>query len=858
MKQLFGLWLLCIGFQVEISGQFSDDFSDGNLDGWQGNLENFIINGTEELQLNAPSGSSASWIFTPLTLSDSMVWDLYLKLDFAPSTSNQLRIYLGLTSSELATASGYLLEIGASGDQDALELKYFENGTSIPIAASAPGFVASEPVELSLRVIRNSQGLWKVFKNDASLPELLFTSEHSNLPLSSLNTFGFYAKYTDTRRDKFFFDDIFIAPLQSDQTPPSWLAITVMNHNTVNLLFDENLDPVSSIAPSHYILTPGNLMPDEIIYNGNEISLSWNSSFVSQQNYLLSINNILDPSGNILVSDTKNFVYDEVIDAGPFDLLFTEIMADPTPVTSLPDAEYLEIFNNTTNTFNLGEYKIKIGTTEKTLPDSLIHPGEYVILTDDGNAPLLSTFGRIIAMQSMPTLTNQGTTLALIQMNGGIIHEVTYADSWYRDPNKSNGGWSLEMLNPNHICSNQQNWSAPLNFQGGTPGTMNTQWTTSQDLQGPELLFLFAAPNHIELVFDEKLEPILMLNPNIYVFEPELTIGGVTLTSPTTIEINLTQPLQAGINYKLLPLASIDCLGNPSMSEDTTVFGVVVPAEPGDVFINEILFNPATAGNRFIEIINPSQKFINLSTLAIGRITGTDSDIFPTGLNNILAPGDIVVFTQNPSDIQSRFTVPNPSKLYSVSSMPSWNDKSDHVALFSLGQTIQVIDSFTYSSSWHHPAISDQNGVSLERISTGSSTSSSSNWHSASSVSGNATPTGVNSQSVPLGEGETPFSITNKQFSPDGDGFKDYLLIDFSLSSGDDVGSVWVHDLEGRLIRELLSNESLGTSALVQWDGTNTENKIADMGMYIIFVQLWDPAGNVKEYQESCALIKRP
>ena len=57
--------------------------------------------------------------------------------------------------------------------------------------------------------------------------------------------------------------------------------------------------------------------------------------------------------------------------------------------------------------------------------------------------------------------------------------------------------------------------------------------------------------------------------------------------------------------------------------------------------------------------------------------------------------------------------------------------------------------------------------------------------------------------------------------------------------------------------RSYCLNESLGTSALVQWDGRNTENKIADMGMYIIFVQLWDPAGNVKEYQESCALIKR-
>ena len=294
------------------------------------------------------------------------------------------------------------------------------------------------------------------------------------------------------------------------------------------------------------------------------------------------------------------------------------------------------------------------------------------------------------------------------------------------------------MINPNHICSEQQNWSAASNLLGGTPGTMNTQWTTALDIQGPELLSLFtSSPDKIELKFDEKLEPVLMLNPNIYVFEPVLNIGEVILTSPTTIEISLTQPMQPGIIYKLLPLTAIDCLGNPSMSEDTIVFGVVVPAEAGDVLINEILFNPASGGSRFIEIINPGQKFINLSTLAIGRITGTHNDIYPTGINEILAPGDIVVFSPDPSDIQSRYTVPNPLKLY-ASSLPSWDDKSDHAAIIAGGE---IIDSFTYSSAWHHPAISDQNGVSLERISTASSTSSSSNWHSASSVSGNATPT---------------------------------------------------------------------------------------------------------------------
>ncbi len=854
MKYLFASCLFGLLLHFEVSGQFSDDFNDGNLNGWQGNVENYIVNGAGQLQLNAPAGSTSSWIYTIVTFLDSMVWELYFKLDFAPSTSNQLRIYLGLTSADLATASGYFLEIGASGDQDALELKYLDNSNITSVTSSAPGLVALEPVELSLRVIRNSQGIWQVFKIGGALPELLFSTGHSILPLSSLTTFGFYGKYTDTRRDKFLFDDISISPLEPDQTAPIWLSITLEDNNTVNLLFDETLDPSSSVDPMHYLLTPGNQMPEDIDYNGNEISLSWAQPFISQQDYLLTLSNLSDPAGNILVTDSKSFKFIEIGQAGPFDLLITEIMADPTPAIGLPDAEYLEIHNTTTNIFDLSDYKIRVGTTEKTLPDSFIYPDEFVILTDDDNASLLSPFGRVIALQSMSTLTNSGTTLALITIDGNILHEVDYAISWYGDPAKSDGGWSLEMINPFHICSDQQNWRAASNLQGGTPGKVNTQWATTPDMEGPELISLFtSSPDVIVLRFDERIEPVLMLNPDLYSFEPALMISEIEIINPVTIQFTLSQPMQADVIYRLLPFTALDCLGNPAVQRDTIIFGVVAQAETGDVLINEILFNPGVGGSRFIEIINSSQKFIDFSTLAIGRINTTHNDIYPAGINEILAPGEIAVFTPDPSDILSRYVVPNPAKLY-ASTLPTWDDKTDHAAIIAGGE---MIDSFTYSSSWHHPVISDKNGVSLERISTTAPTSSASNWHSASSVSGYATPTGINSQSVNLTGIDAPFSITNKQFSPNDDGFKDFLVIDFQLTSGNDIGSAWIYDLEGRVIHQLLSNESIGTSAFVRWDGRNEDGQVADMGIYIIFVQLWDPAGNVKEYQQSCALVKR-
>ncbi|MEP6648146.1 MAG: lamin tail domain-containing protein, partial [Saprospiraceae bacterium] len=661
-------------------------------------------------------------------------------------------------------------------------------------------------------------------------------------------------KYTDTRRDKFRYDDIDIYPLQPDHTIPTWQSVTVLDNHSVKLIFDEALDPMFSSDPSRYVLTPGGTNPNDVQVNGNEIVLSWATTFVNQQNNTLTINNLQDLAGNILVTDSKNFTFVQIVQAAPFDLLITEIMADPTPVIGLPDAEYVEVYNTSNETFNLGDYSIRIGTTVKDLPDSLIHPGEFVIVTDDANLASLSVFGRVVALTSMSALTNTGTSVALLNGAGDIIHEIRYSLEWYRDVVKSNGGWSLEMINPKHICSDKVNWVASANLKGGTPGLINSQWSTTPDLEGPSIVSLFtASTTTLVLRFDEAIESILMLNPNLYVFDPVLNVQQVELINSSSVRITLAQPLQQNIIYHLLPITSLDCLGNPSEASDTIVFGLVAQAEVGDVLINEILFNPAVGGSRFIEIINNSQKFIDLSTLAIGRVNATHHDIYPTGINEILAPGEIAAFTPSPSDILSRYTVPNPTKLY-TSLLPTWDDNQDQASIIAHGE---FIDSFTYSSTWHHPVISDQNGVSLERISVNASTSSPSSWHSASSVSGYATPTGPNSQSIQNGNGEAPFSVTNKQFTPNDDGYKDYLLIDFTLGSGDYIASVWIYDLEGRVVRTVLSNESLGTSDIVQWDGRNEDGQLADMGIYIIFVQLWDPQGNVKEYQQSCALVKR-
>ena len=100
---LFFYFLLFSGL---LNAQIADDFSDGNFTQnptWMGDSANFIVNSAGMLQLLAPTGGSSQLVVQG-HIPDSAVWMLDLRLAFAPSASNFLRIYLLADQADLATA----------------------------------------------------------------------------------------------------------------------------------------------------------------------------------------------------------------------------------------------------------------------------------------------------------------------------------------------------------------------------------------------------------------------------------------------------------------------------------------------------------------------------------------------------------------------------------------------------------------------------------------------------------------------------------------------------------------------------------------------------------------------------------
>jgi hypothetical protein len=157
----------------------------------------------------------------------------------------------------------------------------------------------------------------------------------------------------------------------------------------------------------------------------------------------------------------------------------------------------------------------------------------------------------------------------------------------------------------------------------------------------------------------------------------------------------------------------------------------------------------------------------------------------------------------------------------------------------------------------HYPLLSSSKGVSLERITFQNSALSASNWGSASSASGFATPTGINSQAQKLPEGSNPIALSSDIFSPDNDGYQDVLLISCKQESGGNRGILSIYDRAGRLIRKLADGALLGTEDAFVWNGFTDEGDRAELGMYLIVLEVLNLDGTRFTYRKPVVVATR-
>jgi hypothetical protein len=408
-------------------------------------------------------------------------------------------------------------------------------------------------------------------------------------------------------------------------------------------------------------------------------------------------------------------------------------MADETPQVGLPAFEFVEIYNRSSNSFNLNGWKFTDGSSTATLGTYVLAANQYLIICPIADTALFSPFGNTLGVSSFPSLNNSGDNLQLMNSALTPIDSVNYSDTWYQDAVKKNGGWTLELINPNAPagCQQSNNWIASNDISGGTPGKLNSVYSIAADITAPGISSVSVIDaTHIKVCFSEAVDITEIAVANNYninngIGTPLIAGGNATLTC---VDLVLSTPLNSAATYIITISNMTDCSGNAlNPAVDTFNYYVV---KPFDVVINEIMADPdpvvnTLPPNEYVELYNKTIYPIDLNnwTYTSGTTTKVLSGI-------ILAPHDYVTLTST----TAAPLFPASANAIGVVSFPS---------LTNTGQTLilknaqgSVISTVSYTDLWYQDANKKDGGYSLEQIDPNNPCAGMSNWRASNNSNG--------------------------------------------------------------------------------------------------------------------------
>lgn len=832
--------------------QVDDNFSDGNFTSnpaWAGDQSKFVVN-TGKLKLQAPVVAETAFLSTASEAIYNGSWEFYLQMDFNPSSANYAKVYLVSDQMNLSSpVNGYFVKAGNTSRDVCL---YRQNGAvETKIIDGLDDKLNVSLVKVKIKVTRSGNGVWQLYSDVGPSGNYLLEGTSVDGNITSASFFGVQCVYTSTRSDKFWFDDFVVSgTVIPDTAPPLIQSITAVNSKQVSLLFSEALDPVFAQNPLNYSLT-GFGGPASAVLQSDQrtVLLLFTSSLTNGIAYPVLINDIRDLNNNTMIPAVVYALFFQPGAIQKKDIVITEIFPDPSPQVGLPAVEFMEIYNRSTNPVDLAGWKLSDGSSTGIFLSEIILPAEFRIITATSSVNLFTNYGKTIGLANFPTLNNSGDAITLKTSAGLLVDSLHYTLEWYKDDDKQEGGWTLELIDPGNPCGEEDNWMASENPSGGTPGKQNSVLASKPDLTGPRLISVFPdSPSRISLTFNEKLDPTSIALQNFSI-QPPVQLSKVNHADIQlkTIQLTLSENLFARQWYTVNVNAIRDCTGN-TMEQSNLKFGLSESADSLDIVINEVLFNPRSGGVDFVEVYNASSKFLNLVNWKLGNYENHFPQravtLFPN--NFLLSPDGYAVFTSDPDIVKLQYP-PGHDKVFYKAPMPSLPDDEGSVAL--LTDSGKVIDAVNYSKSWHSAFIKSDEGVSLERISVRALSNEPSNWISSSSTVGFATPGYKNSQDRGLVATEEPVNVVPEIFTPNS-GASDFAQIHYHFDRGGWVANVSVYDQQGHSLKTLARNEVLGPEGFFRWDGDRDDGSKVRMGYYVVWFEVFDASGELNTYRK--------
>lgn len=772
---------------------------------------------------------------------DSLSFSFRLRFGYPPSSGNNWQVAI-LADFDDGISDGLALGVNLEGSDDMLKIWRVRDGLYEELCSSQLNYqeeIGSEKAPL-FKLTWQWDGRLSLFyalDPESELSEIGSCLLH-DLPEGRSLVVRY--EYSAAQDRKLWLDNFHLkGNFAADTLAPRVSGLVLETSNEIRLDFSEGIAWSDTAA---YIVFPygegdkpspeNGIIPDSLTLEGSALRLFFNVPFPNRELLDLLVKGVCDLDGNCMKDTLLAFMRNE---AEWGDVVINELMADPDPPMSLALDEYVEFFNRSQYPITMAGWWLEVGTRMYPLTGEMqdleLNPGAYRVFQDI-------------------SLPNQGSLLGLYSREGKLVHAASYelpydAPSW-----KLEGGWSLESPDPSCFCSTSRLWEYSLDHRGGSPGEVNSIRFDCLDEQAPLFLYFgYEVGGGISFHFSEKfvldadLGQRVILNPGNYraMDLRAAHILGEKLACSFAVEPSKLQ------TYSIYLPAVSDCYGN--LSREMKFNGGLARAPVvGSIVINEIMYDPRDGEAEYIELFNAGTYFVDLAAL------GFDVSIADEGQNElevlsdhsrILAPGAYVVLTGSIQHLMASYGLENSGKWVEVADFESLPNGEGRIWLSD--RAGNVIDAVFYKKNMHMDLISDTRGIALERINPGAPGNDSSNWHSAASIEDYSTPGHINSQMITGNISKPELVQEPRIFSPDNDGYNDFLVISPGLDEPGCVLRLWITGTGGTMVRMLANNHLSGSHSQYVWDGRMDNGQMAAGGFYIVHLRTYNPGSGASQ-----------
>ncbi len=619
-----------------------------------------------------------------------------------------------------------------------------------------------------------------------------------------------------------------------------------MNSITVEFYLDANND---SIAATNELKSQ-QVIPSIAVLDSNVVSAQFFADRSGPQRIFVKI---ISANDEELANNTVSVPVTVVV--VPQSIVVTEIMYSPP--SDIP--EWVEFYNRSTLPVSIAGWKMSDnGTTKTTITNSVIPipPQSYFILAADSSFLIFHTVAVPVFIASFSSLNNTTPdAVVLFDSQNRMIDSVYYKQAW----GGANGN-SLQRFDIFSSSTDSANWKSAMPNAGVENSIARkdfdvemrriTSTNTSNGTRVSAIIFNVgrqtATAVNIKFFHDVNNDSIAHTNEFLFLSQ----ISTLAPLDSAADAFNWNVSLQG----KHFIIVSAEFALDQRVTNNAAIVSIAKNYHPQTFVINEIMYEPLKGNAEFVELLNRSTDTIDIADWKLMDQPSSSGarTIVPLSKMRLLVPPNRFFIVASDSSLFTQFPVLDKTYV-AINTSLSLNNSGEDLVLVDLTNT--QIDSVQYSPSWHLKNISSA-GRSLERINPSILSNDARNWSSSVSTAG-ATPAVSNSIFTKSTIQNSSLNLSPNPFSPDNDGFEDFLSINYSLPANSTTIRVRIFDVTGRMIRRLAQNELSPSTGSIIWNGMDDDGNRVRIGMYIVLFEALDNFGGTAKTMKDVAVVAR-